>query len=353
MKVCWIAVLGVAAVLLASCGGEAGSDVTTAASTQAAKKPPVAAKQIEQPPNLRHLELSLAGWEGPESLGIMMAESRDYFGEAGLDVDVLTPVTPVNTVKYVVEGLVEFGVAPAPQVAMARSKGLPIVAVGSLVRRPTATMIWLRGSGIRGIGDLKGKTIAIPGLSYQRAFLANLLERAGLSLEDVEVKAVGYELVPALVSGRADAVFGGSSNIEGLELKSRGLRPVAVRAGDLGFPGYEQAVVIARTRQVAREPELVRGFMSAVRRGTVAAIKNPEAAVTAVEKADEPNREASLEDNEAEVAATLPLLDEDGRMSPDQARLLVAWMYEQGMIQRQPPVSSLLTNGYLAKPSQR
>ena len=33
-------------------------------------------------------------------------------------------------------------------------------------------MIWLRGSGIESVADLKGKTIAYPGIPFQKDFLA-------------------------------------------------------------------------------------------------------------------------------------------------------------------------------------
>lgn len=353
MKAGRLAALGVVAVLLGSCGGGDATETVARAPGEEAKAPPPLEKPSERPKDLRPLELTLAGWEGPESVGILMAERQGYFADAGLEVSVLTPVTPVNAVKYVVQGLVDLGVAPQPQVVMAKSKGLPIIAVGSLVLRPTATMIWLRGSSIHGIGDLKGKTIAIPGLSFQKAFLESLLMRAGLTPEDVEVKTVGYKLVPALVSGRADAIFGGSSNIEGLELESRGLHPVAVPVDDLALPAYEQLVVIARANRVAKEPQMIRAFMLALHRGTAAAIEDPEAAVAVVDTGDEPNPEASRQDTEAEVGATLPLVSRSGRMSPGRAVRLVAWMYEQGMIQRNLPVSSLLTNRYLQRSARQ
>jgi putative hydroxymethylpyrimidine transport system substrate-binding protein len=278
------------------------------------------------------------------------ADKRGFFKNAGLEVSVLTPVSPTYSIQYVVQGVDDLGVAPEPQVVLARAKGLPIVAVGSLISRPTSTLISLRKSGIRGIGDLKGKTIAIPGLSFQKAFLESLLAQAGLSADDVEIKTVGYKLVPALVSGRADAIFGGSRNLEGLELEPRGLHPVAVPAVELGLPPYEQLVVIARSDRAAREPRTIRSFLSALRRGATIATRNPEAATAAIDASDEPDPEASPRDTKAEIAATVPLLSKEARMSPGRAARLVAWMYRQGLLEEEPPVPSFLTNRYL--PSQ-
>ena len=350
MKTGWLAATVVAALLLASCGGANGLEKPDSTASGSASRPRGEGERSGRQPELQPLELTLAGPEGPESAGILMADRHGYFADAGLGVDVLTPGVPAYPVKYVLQEIDDLGVTPLPQLVLAREKGFPIVAVGSLIPRPTATMIWLRSSGIHRIGDLKGKTIAIPGLDFQKDLLGSLLARAGLTLKDVEVKTVQYKLVPSLVSGRADAIFGGSANIEGLELESRGLHPVVAPVRSLRLPSYDQLVVIAREDRVARDPEMIRRFLAAVRRGTAAAIRDPEAAVEATESSGEPNVEASPRDTEAEVEATLPLLSRSGRMSPARARRLIAWMHREGLTRRTPPVSSLLTNRYLPNP---
>jgi putative hydroxymethylpyrimidine transport system substrate-binding protein len=217
--------------------------------------------------------------------------------------------------------------------------------VGSLIAQPTAAMIWLKKSNINGIADLRGKTIAIPGLPFQKSLLRNVLARAGVSLKDVKVESVGYKLVPALVNGRADAIFGGSWNLDGVKLESLGLKPVITRVEDLGVPAYEELVVITRADRAAKEPKLVRDFMWAVKRGTAAAIKDPEAAVDVIEEGDEKDPEADRKVTEAEAEATFPLLSRSGHMSTDRAKHLVDWVYEQGIIQRRLPVSTLLADG--------
>lgn len=350
MKYGWLVATAVTALLLASCGGGSGSGTVESTASRSAAKPRVAVRHTERQHKLEHLDLTLAGLEGPESAGIVLADRNGYFTDAGLEVSVLTPVTPINSIEYVLNEFDDLGVAPEPQVVLAREKGFPIVAVGSLIPRPTAAMIWLGSSDIGGVEDLKGKTVAITGFSFQRDFLNSLLAQAGLTLKDVEVKTVGYRLVPSLVSGRADAIFGGSSNVEAVELESRGLHPVVTPLKDLGLPEYEQAVVIARRDRVSAEPKTIRRFMAAVRRGSVAAVKDPGAAADAIKAGDEQNPEASRKDTEAELERTLPLLSKAGRMSPRQARRLMAWMHSQGLIQQMSPVSSLLTNRYLSKP---
>jgi putative hydroxymethylpyrimidine transport system substrate-binding protein len=296
---------------------------------------------------LRNLTVTLDGHEGPENVGILMAQKRGYFTDEHLSVSILSPILPARPVSYVATRQDDLGVTQEPQLALAKAKGAPVIAVGALVHRPTAAMIWLAKSHIDGIADLKGKTIAIPGIPFQKAFLASVLGRAGLTLDDVEVKSVGYGLVPALVSGRADAIFGGSWNLEGIELERRGLKPIVTRPARLGFPPYDEAMVIARTDRVAKDPGTIRDFISAVARGSAAAVADPRAAVAAIEEGNLGGSEASGKTLEAEVTATLPLLSKSGYMYSEEAIRLVDWMHEQGLIDKFPTPSELLSNEYV------
>lgn len=282
-------IVGLALALIPlGCGG--GSDAETTAS---------------RPHLFRGIAVTLDGSFNAENVGLLMAEERGYFDDVDLGVVLRNPVQPERPIKYVVERDVDLAVSHEPQVALAKEKGAPIVAVGSLIPEPTAAMIWLKKSKIGGIADLKGKTIAIYGLPFERDLLRGVLARADLTLADVKVKSVNYETVPDLISGRADALFGGSWNVEGAELKARGLEPVVTRVEDLGVPSYDELVVIARRDRVSSSPWLIPDFMSAVDRGTAAAVKDPEAAVDViVENTENPNRKAI----KAAVEATLPLL---------------------------------------------
>ncbi len=271
-----------------------------------------------------------------------MADVDGYFTEVGVNVEILHPGIPAITPTYVREGIDDLGVSHLPELVLVREEGAPLTAVGSLISQPTAAMIWLGKSHIKNIADLKGKTIAFPGLPFQKKFLENFLAREGLAPGDVTIKNAGYNLVPALVSGRADAIFGGSWNLEGVQLEARGLNPVITRVEDLGVPSYDEFTVITRSDRVRKDPKLISDFMSAVARGTAAAVEDPEGAVSAVEGFTESNPETNHKETKAEVEATLPLLSKSGEVSPDQAKRLVDWMYEQGMIKRKPTPTTLI-----------
>lgn len=305
------------------------------------KEPEKAAAGLE--PLMQNVVISTDGSASPQNVGILMAQNRGYFERRGVEIWFRPPVGPTRPISYLTtSGEIDLAISHAPQVVIAQDKGVPVVAIGSLVRQPTAAMIWLARSRIEDIADLEGKTIAIPGLPFQKDFLEVFLERGGLTLEDVKLRAVGYELVPALVKGEVDAIFGGSWNLEGVQLEARGLKPVITRVQRAGVPAYDELVLIGRPKYLVKNSELIRNFMAAVAEGTEAAIENPEAAARLIADGD-----PGLKVTRAELEATLPLLSRAGDMNPEQTEELVTWMHDQGWIQGEPPASDLLTEDYL------
>ncbi|HEX5983806.1 MAG TPA: ABC transporter substrate-binding protein [Solirubrobacterales bacterium] len=323
-----------ASLALAGCGEGKNAETTEAAETTAAAKPPAERLKGFQP-----LKVTLDGEPGPETAGLLMAKDLEYFDEVGLDVSTYAPLGPERPVEYVEDGTVDVAVTHEPQLVLAREEGEPVVALGSLVSGPTLSLISLPEAGIRDVADLKGKTVIIPGAPFQKDFLEALLEKSGLTLDDVELKQNAYQLTSALISGRADAIFGGSRSVEGAELESRDLEPVVVEAEEMGLPPYDELVVIARENRVAAEPKLFRVFMAALQRGTAAAIEDPEAALMAISRADE--TEFHPEPNELGLEVALPLLSEDSRIDEAQTKRLIDWMHREGMIERKLPVSAL------------
>ncbi|HEV2727163.1 MAG TPA: ABC transporter substrate-binding protein, partial [Solirubrobacterales bacterium] len=143
-----------------------------------------------------------------------------------------------------------------------------------------------------------------------------------------------------------DAVFGDSWSVERAELESRGMKPVAARVQSLGIPSYDELVLIARPDRLRRDPRLASDFLSAMARGTAAAVANPKAAVEAIIEQSESELDRRAID--ASVEATLPLLSRDGYIDPGQADRLAEWMHEEGMTRRALPAPELFTNEYLA-----
>jgi putative hydroxymethylpyrimidine transport system substrate-binding protein len=295
-------------------------------------------------------DLTLDFYPNPDHAGIYVAEKNGYFRDAGLDVSIQTPSDPAAPIKEVAAGRADLAISYEPEVVLARDKGLDVVAVGAIVNRPLTSMIWLKDSGIGGIADLRGKTVATAGIPYQEAYLKTILARANLSPDDVKVVNVGLGLLPAIVGGKAQAILGGFSNVEGIDLRLRGKAPVVTPVDQLGVPTYDELVLVAQGQRLAEDPQAIRLFIGALARGTAAAEEDPALATKAVLDA---NKSLDPKVTSAEITATLPLLEpsEKGRpfgyMDPGKWQDFIGWMRDNGLIGSLPPTSDVLSNDYL------
>jgi len=303
----------VTAALLGGCGSdhETVDDTIDATTKTTAREGRPSFAGEPSPTFPKELHVSLDGQMNAADIALLMAVKKGYFDDVGLTVYPGIPVAPRRPVSYVAAYTDDIALAQQPQVAMAKAKGAPIVTLGSLVRQPTDAMIWLKGSGIRTVADLQGKTIAVPGIPYQEELLKSILEGAGVDPGEVEVKQAGYRLLPALENGKADAIFGGSWNIEGVALRERGLRPVIKRVQQLGAPDYDELVVITRANRAAREPQVPRRFMAALKRGVAAVKRYPRLAVELIESSPH-EYEITTRETMSQVRATAPLLFPEG-----------------------------------------
>ena len=294
--------------------------------------------------------LTIDFYPNPDHAGIYMAQKLGYFRDAGLDVSIHTPSDPAAPIKQVAAGRTDLAISYEPEVLLADQQGLNVISDAALVDRPLTSMIWLKKSKIRGIADLRGKTIATAGIPYQDAYLKTILARANLSTSDVKAVNVGYGLLPAIVGGRAQAMLGGFRNVEGIDLRLRGKGPVVKPVDQLGVPTYDELVLVAQKERLEEDPETVRLFLAALARGTAAAVKSPNAATKALLEA---NQDLDPRQVRAEVRATLPLLEPEpggrpyGYMDPKRWQDFIEWMHENGLISSAPAPSRVLTDAYL------
>jgi putative hydroxymethylpyrimidine transport system substrate-binding protein len=296
------------------------------------------------------LTLTLDFYPNPDHAGIYMAQKLGYFEEAGLEVDIQTPSDPAAPLKLLAAGRTDLAISYEPEIVLAHEQRLDVKAVAALVNRPLTSMIWLKKSGVGGVAGLRGKTVATAGIPYQDAYLKTILARAGLAQSSVKSVNVGFGLLPAILGGRAQAILGGFSNVEGVDLRLRGADPVVTAVDKLGVPSYDELVLVARGKQLEEDPQAIRLFIAALARGTAAAAGNPKAAAKALLEAN-PDLDPKL--TRAELAATLPLLAPPrgkqpyGYMDPALWDEFVGWMRDNELIDDLPPAASLLSNAYL------
>jgi putative hydroxymethylpyrimidine transport system substrate-binding protein len=289
---------------------------------------------VLKPKTTQQFRLMLDYFPNADHAPIYAAQAHGDFEAAGLDLTIRQPADPSAPIKQVAAGRVDLAVSYEPEVLRARSNGLHVVAVGALVRDPLTSIISLPKARIERPKDLKGKTVGTAGIDYQHAYLQTILEHANVPQDSVKERNVGFNLVPALVSGKVDAILGGFWNYEAIDLQQRGKHPRVIRMNDAGVPDYDELVFVANADGLDRSGPLIRRFLNAMRRGEVALQRNPAAGVAALVKA---NRDLDPKLQSASVKVTLPYFAPPpgkpyGWQDPKKWARFGAWMQDNRLI---------------------
>ena len=326
------ALVAVLSLALAACGER--EQPTAGAGGQAAEKLDVV---LDYFPNADHAGL-YAGIEG------------GAFADVKLDVTPRVPNDPAAPLRLLEAGRVDLAISYEPEVLLARDRGAEVVAIGALVQKPLTSIISIGKDAIRDPAQLAGKRVGTAGIPYQDAYLKAILEEAGVPEEDVRKIDVGFNLVPAMESGRVDATLGSFWNYEGVELERRDRKPTILKVDELGVPTYNELVVVAREEDARTRGPVLRRFLQGLARGHEALRGDPERGIRPLLAA---NRDLDRGLQEAAVEATLPVFfPEDaerpfGWMDENEWLAYAKWMFDNGLLKRQEDPRRALTTEFL------
>jgi putative hydroxymethylpyrimidine transport system substrate-binding protein len=298
------------------------------------------------------VRLVLDYFPNADHAGIYAAQAAGEYTKAGLNVEIEAPPDPAAPLKLLRAGRADIAISYEPELLLARDKGASdLIAVGALTQVPLTSLISIEGR-VKSARDLAGKRVGTAGIGYQSAYLKTIAERAGVDPASVRETNVGFDLTRAMLSGKVDATLGAFWNYEGVDLQRRGRKPTILRMEDLGVPTYAELIFVARREDLdADGASVMRRFLQATARGHRLLQQDPKAGIDALMKASS-GLDRGLQ--EAVVKATLPAFfpaDEDrpfGYQDPQQWQDYGKWMFENGLVKRQPNAGRALTNEFLA-----
>lgn len=209
-------------------------------------------------------------------IGVYVARELGYFDEAGLDVEIL-PYASTPVPELVSAGAADFGIAGQAVVQLGRTAGLDVVSVYRVTQSEVGELVVLaEADDITGPGDLEGRVFGGFGSPLYQAMVRTMIEHDGGSGEFTEVilDTGAYE---ALSTGSIDFTLS-VSTWESLqaELESRPYRTFQYQ--DYGMPELQAVGIVSSDTFVSAEPEVSRGFVTAVQRGYQYAADHPEEA---------------------------------------------------------------------------
>lgn len=288
--------------------------------------------------------------------GLFLAQSRGYFKEEGLEVNIHPPSNPEDILKVVAAGTDTFGISYQTDVLSARAAGVPVKSIAALVQHPLNSIMVPKGSGITRPKDLEGKKLGSPGIPSNDALLQTMLEADGANSAKVEQVNVGFDLVPALLGKKVDAIIGAYAAHEAIVLEQQGMPVDVLKVQDWGVPDFYELVLVTNDTMVTNNPEIVRKFLRAVARGYQAALADKDAALEAllaVNAETEPDKRAKREIESPSLDQLMPLwtdgVPQFGWQTMERWQRYADWMRERKLLDNDVDVRDCFTTEFLPK----
>jgi NitT/TauT family transport system substrate-binding protein len=156
-----------------------------------------------QPVSFR-LDWLPAGYQAPYYL----AQKKGWYEKAGLKVTMTDGNGSATAVQLAGVGQYDVSAAALSNMAIARSKGLPVISIAGFFRKGNIALIVPVDSPIHGPKDLKGKRIYYTTSAQEGPYIDTFLEAGGLKRDEVKLLNVAAAAkFTSYVSGDADGVF--------------------------------------------------------------------------------------------------------------------------------------------------
>jgi putative hydroxymethylpyrimidine transport system substrate-binding protein len=290
-------------------------------------------------PGVKRVTVMLDFFPNADHAALYSGIARGDFRAVGLDVQPEAPADPAEPLKLLAAGRVDIAISYEPELLLARDQGLKVVSIGALVQRPLTSIIALPGKHVARVASLAGKRVGTAGIAYQAAELHTALQHAGVKPSAVQETNVGFNLIPAMLSGHVDATLGGFWNYEAIQLRLAHKRPIVIPVDQAGVPTYDELVLVVRESEARTRGQDLRAFLQALTRGEAEVRANPTTASALLVKAN-PTLEAKLQLES--IKQTLPASKPADSSKPFGWQDPVAWaafgnwMFSHGLLAHDP-----------------
>lgn len=201
--------------------------------------------------------------------GDIYADSRGFFQDAGLVVDVKEGSPEKNAINELELGYADFGVASADQVIRALDKGADIVVIAQLFQ--VNPMQWIYRTDqpeIKSLQDLAGRKIGITFGGNDETIMKTLLAKGQITDDQVDIVGVRFDFTPFLK--RQVDVWPVYRNSQGViladKLAKEGETVYFFNPADHGVNFVANSVITTR-KMVTENPKVVQRFLTALLKG--------------------------------------------------------------------------------------
>lgn len=213
--------------------------------------------------------------------GYYLARANGHYEREGIDLDI-TSYDPYrqDSLHRLLRGEVEVACNYPQRLMLHAEKGADLLSVAAVNSTTFESLIYDNRWPIESVKALEGKTVGTPHSPRVRQVLRYMMQKAGAdpgTLNFVEY----YPAEPNplhIEKGKIDAVWGSYWSWEGVLARMENTHITWHRAPDLGAPFIHNQILAVQRRTAEENPDLVRGFLRASRKGFEEAAADPQKA---------------------------------------------------------------------------
>jgi NitT/TauT family transport system substrate-binding protein len=288
----------------------------------------------------------------PYHTTFLVAQEKGYYREAGLDVQLEQGRGSATTALMLSQGGFDIAHLNVTNAAQMISKGGAIKVVDIYQHKTGAAFIGIKGKvKLDGPQSLKGIKIGSTpggsdGLSLKVFTAANKMKLTDLNVVALDANAK----TAALFGGTIDAVSGDSPAFNAY-VRATNQQPETMQLSDFGVPliGFGFA---ANNAYLAKNPEVVRKFLAATRKGFVEAARGYKAACELMQAKVHlaGTIERCVDYNQGILALSTPPTDASwGQQSNEEWTKLLAMLKDAGELFGDKPINAYYTNDFVPK----
>ena len=333
-------------------GNKAGETTVSAVAAEEAKTTAAAGiteTAAEQKP-LREMDVVLDWYPNAIHSFLYAAIERGYFAEEGLDVKIRFPANENDAIALVAAGRAEIGLYyQQDTIQTVVNQNLGIKSIGAVCQTPLNVILSLKEKNINRPADFEGKTVGYGGTVLSEAMVRVIMANDGADPEKVNLLNVGFDLMSSMTTGQVDSTIGCLINHEVPQLEKEGFEVTWFPLTDYGVPNFYELVFLANNKMIEEEPEVLRGFLRASKRGFDDFKEDPDTVLgilLANQSAENFPLSPDVEKKSAEYL--IPRMELEGvpfgTQSAENWEENINWMYENGLIDRVPDVSEVMTD---------
>lgn len=201
-----VALAAILALAVAGCGSsddDDGGDATASTTeTSAAGDTTAAAPSCDGD----EIRFQLSFFPNAQHTGYLVADSRDFYGDAGVRVKTIPGGPTVNPSLQLAQGNVDMAMMDFSEAINATANGAEIVWVAQTYQQDPLQYVSIRRDfPLPGPEALRGAVIGTQQVGELEPELRGMLEQAGLTIDDVRIRSIDPS-IETLLNGRIDVL---------------------------------------------------------------------------------------------------------------------------------------------------